>query len=92
MSVLSPKIIFPLVTMGNAMFTTIDSAGAEIQQDLQAKSPGLMAFSKKNKRFLINVTSRIGAVFLEGLFLELKKDIIKVVKSLVLYSLKTKIL
>lgn len=90
MSVLSPKIIFPLVTMGNAMFTTIDSAGAEIQQDLQIKSPGLISFSKKNKRFLINVTSRIGAVFLEGLFLELKKDIIKVVKGLVLYTLKTK--
>ena len=90
MSVLSPKIIFPLVVMGNAIFTTIDSAGAEIQQDLQIKSPGLMAFSKKNKRFLINAVSRIGGVFLEGLFLELKKDIIKIVKGLILFNLKTK--
>jgi hypothetical protein len=90
MSVLSPKIIFPLVVMGNAIFTTIDSAGAEIQQDLQVKSPGLMAFSKKNKRFLINAVSRIGGVFLEGLFLELKKDIIKIVKGLILFNLKTK--
>ena len=90
MSVLSPKIVFPFVTMGNAILNTVDTAGAQLQQDILAQAPGLMSFSKINKRFVINVVSKIGGIFLQGLFLELKKDIIKLVKNLALEALKRK--
>ena len=90
MSVLSPKIIFPFVTMGNAILTTVDTAGSQIQQDIQAQAPGLVAFSKLNKRFMINVVSKIGGLFLKGLLFELKRDILKTIKSLALSALEYK--
>lgn len=89
-SILSPKVIFPLMVMGNAIYLTVDGIGSEISEDLVATSPGLVAFSKKNKKFLINIASKISAEFVEGLFNQIRKDIIKLTQDIIFDIIKSK--
>jgi len=79
-SILSPKVIFPFITMSKALSSTISNLDNNIINDIEAQSPGLMAFAKTNRRFIIDVTSKISALFIEALFNQLKQDILKLVK------------
>ena len=82
-SILSPKVIFPFVVMTKALTSTASNLGDSIVDNLEAQSPGLMSFTRINRRFIIDVTSKISALFIEALFNQFKQDILKLVKSIV---------
>lgn len=71
-SVLSPKVIFPFISMIKALGIEYDETKA-----------GLTNFIKENKTFMRNIASRIGAIFIETLFNEIKKDIRNLVRSII---------
>ena len=82
-SILSPKVIFPFIVMSKALSSTVSNLDDNIINDLEAQSPGLMSFAKTNRKFIIDVTSKISALFLEALFNQLKADILKLVKQII---------
>lgn len=82
-SILSPKVIFPFVVMTKALTSTVSNLGDSIVENLEAQSPGLMSFARINRRFVIDVISKIGALFVEALFEQLKQDILKLVRSII---------
>lgn len=82
-SILSPKVIFPFVVMGKALTSTVSNLGDNIVENLEAQSPGLMSFARINRKFIIDVVSRISALFIQALFQQFKQDILKLVKSII---------
>jgi hypothetical protein len=72
-TVISPKTLFPFVTMMVAM-------GKEYDMSLK----GLSSFTRQNKQLMKNLVSKIGAEFIETIFNELKRDIRTLVKSIIL--------
>ena len=80
-AILSPKVIFPFITMSKALSSTVSNLDDNIINDVEAQSPGLMAFAKTNRRFIIDVTSKISGLFIEALFNQLKQDILVLVKQ-----------
>jgi hypothetical protein len=69
-SLLSPKVLLPFYTM-------LLSLG---QQDINL-SENLIEFTKKFKKFMINLISRVGAQFIEKLYNQIKKDLLKLIDS-----------
>jgi hypothetical protein len=69
--------------MSKALSSTVSNLDNNIINDLEAQSPGLMSFAKTNRKFIIDVTSKISALFLEALFNQLKADILKLVKQII---------
>ena len=70
-SVLSPKHIFPFITMLRALGIEFDES-----------KPGLSNFVKQNRALMKTLVSKIGARFVESLFNEIKKDVKKMVKQI----------
>ena len=71
-TVLSPKIILPLITM-------IKALGLQYDESLK----GLSNFTQQNKELMKNLVSRIGAEFIRTLFLEIKKDIRNLARAII---------
>ena len=71
-SVLSPKVLLPIFIMlksiGNTFMDSINS---------------LMDFAKQFRTFFINLTSKIGAIFVQELFNLIKKDIKNLLQSII---------
>jgi hypothetical protein len=70
-SLLTPKIMLPIFTMIAALNPTVA---------LEIKS--LTDFTKKFKSFFIEITTKIGGLFVKELFRILKKDIVTLIKSI----------
>ena len=70
-SILSPKHIFPFITMLRALGIEFDES-----------KPGLANFVKQNRALMKTLVSKIGARFVESLFNEIKKDVKKMVKQI----------
>jgi flagellar hook-basal body complex protein FliE len=70
MAILSPKVILPIMIMIKSL-----------QQELEAYD--LEDFAKKFKKFIINFMSKLGALFVEELMKILRKEIRKLVASIV---------
>ncbi len=70
-SLLTPKILLPFILMYKALGRVFDDT-----------AQGVMGFLKEFKKFFINVASRIGAIFVEVLFEEIKKDILRLTRSI----------
>jgi hypothetical protein len=72
MSVISPKVLLPIFIMlksiGNTFMDSINS---------------LMDFAKQFRTFFINLTSKIGAIFVQELFNLIKKDIKNLLQSII---------
>lgn len=72
LSLLSPKVLLPIYTMlislGNQTLGTIKS---------------FEDFSKNFKRFLVNLISKIGAIFVQELFDVIKRDIKQLVQTVI---------
>ena len=90
MSILSPKVLLPFIVMSKAVSTTVSNIDENVINDIEANSPGLMQFAKQYKKMIICATSKIGGLFVEALFLQLKQDILKLVKGIILDLSKTK--
>jgi hypothetical protein len=69
-AILSPKVLLPIMIMIKAL-----------QQQLEAVD--IEDFLKKFKKFIINFMSKLGAIFLEELFKVLKKEIRKLIASII---------
>jgi len=69
-TVLSPKVVLPLMILTKSLGQSLD---------LQISS--FMDFAKKLKSFFIKFVSRVGELFVKILFDIIKKDILKLVKS-----------
>ena len=69
-AILSPKVLLPIMIMLKAL-----------QQQLEAVD--LEDFVRKFKKFIINFMSKLGAIFLEELFKILKKELRKLIASIV---------
>lgn len=70
MAMLSPKVLLPIMIMMKSL-----------QQELEAYD--LEDFAKKFKKFIINFMSKLGALFVEELMKVLKKEIRKLVASII---------
>jgi len=70
MAILSPKVLLPIMIMLKAL-----------QEELEAVD--LEDFAKKFKKFIINFMSKLGALFVEELVKILKKELRKLVASIV---------
>lgn len=70
-TLLTPKIILPFILMYKALGRTFDDT---VQ--------GFMGFVKEFKKLIINLASRIGAIFVETLFEEIKKDILRLTRQI----------
>jgi hypothetical protein len=70
MAVLSPKVLLPIMIMMKSL-----------QQELEAID--LEDFAKKFKKFIINFMSKLGALFVEELMKVLKKEIRKLIASII---------
>jgi hypothetical protein len=70
-SLLSPKVILPLLIMAKA-----------INQMSGYAIDNLMDFMKQFSRYCINIMSKIGAIFVEQLFELIKKDILLLVSAI----------
>jgi hypothetical protein len=78
-SLLSPKILLPIFTMLKAL-----------GQFLVDGVNSLVDFMKKFSKFAINVISRVGAIFVEALFIIIKKDIKNLIQQVILDLAKEK--
>ena len=83
MTSLSPKVVFPLIVISKSLLSTVSNLGDEIVTDLEASAPSSIKFIKDNRKFVIEVTSKISALFIEALFNEFKKEILKIVKIII---------
>lgn len=72
-TVISPKTLFPFLTM---------IAALDKEYDFSLK--GLSNFLRQNRQLMKNLISKIGAEFIETLFDEIKKDIRTLVKSIII--------
>lgn len=72
-SILSPKILLPIFTMLKALGQTVVD---------QINS--FMDFAKKFKSFVINLVSKIGALFVKELFQLIKKDIKNLIQQVIM--------
>jgi hypothetical protein len=70
-TLLTPKILLPFIIMYKSLGRVFDDT---VQ--------GVMGFLKEFKKFFINVASRIGAIFVEVLFEEIKKDILRLTRNI----------
>lgn len=72
LSLLSPKVLLPiyimLISLGNQILATIKS---------------FEDFTKNFKRFLVNLISKIGAIFVQELFEIIKRDINQLIQTVV---------
>lgn len=75
-AILTPKIILPLITM----FKAIAAAGADLIADSIEK---LKDFMVKFKKLVINMISKIGALFVRELFEIIKKDLFSLIQQIV---------
>ena len=69
-SVLSPKHIFPFITMIRALGIEYDET-----------KPGLSNFTKQNSKLMKSLVTKLGAKFVESLFNEIKKEVKRMVKQ-----------
>jgi hypothetical protein len=69
-SVLSPKHIFPYITMLRALGVEFDES-----------KPGLSNFVKENRKLMKSLATKLGARFVEALFDEIKKEVKRMVKQ-----------
>jgi hypothetical protein len=72
-NVISPKVIFPFLTMVKAL-------GIEYDDSLC----GPRNFMRQNSQLMKNLMSRIGGFFIETLFNEIKKDIKNLVRAIII--------
>jgi hypothetical protein len=72
MSLLSPKVILPILIMSKALQQT----GADIVEDF-------VSFIKTYTKYTINVMSKIGGLFIQELFEIIKKDIKTLIREIV---------
>ena len=70
MAILSPKVLLPIMIMLKAL-----------QEELEAVD--LEDFAKKFKKFIINFMSKLGALFVEELMKVLKKELRKLIASII---------
>jgi len=78
-SLLSPKTLLPIFTMLKAL-----------GQFLVDGISSFVEFMKKFSKFAINVISRVGAIFVEALFIIIKKDIKNLIQQVILDLAKEK--
>jgi hypothetical protein len=72
MSILSPKVLLPI-------FIMLKSIGNTISDSINS----LMDFAKQFRTFFINLSSKIGAIFVQELFNLIKKDIKNLLQSVI---------
>jgi len=75
-SILTPKVLLPLITM----FKAITSSAADFIADTIETYKD---FCKKFKKMIINIISKIGALFVKELFNIIKKDLFALLQSIV---------
>lgn len=80
-SVLSPKVLLPI-------FIVLYSVGKQFAQAVQ----DIQEFMKKFRKFFVNFTSKIGALFIEELFEIIKRDLMLLVQSVLGEISRSKIL
>ena len=79
-AIFSPKVLLPILGMTEALY-----GGATYGVD------SYKTFMKKNKQYVKNVISKIGALFVQALFEIIKQDIIALVKSVIEDLLREKL-
>jgi len=79
-ALLSPKILLPIMIM-------LKSLGQTFMDQIET----LVQFMKEFKTFVINLTSKIGAIFVEELFNLIKKDIKNLLQVIILDIAKEKL-
>jgi len=94
----SPKVLLPIFIMLKVVENsynlsynqTITTATTINQLNVQASNiiTNSVEFIKKFKKFMVQVVSRIGAIFIEALFDILKKELLNIITTLVLDILK----
>ena len=89
-SILSPKVLFPQFVVAQSLLLSATQFGSTVENSVTDEFPGAMAFARNNKSFMINVISRVGAVFIEELMNRLRKDLIKLAENIVLDIIKNK--
>jgi len=72
-SILGPKLLLPLLVMGKSL-----------QKNAIDDINDLNDFMRHYKKMIINITSRIAALFIETLFNIIKKDLLNLVSSIIL--------
>jgi hypothetical protein len=72
-SILSPKVILPIYTM-------LLSLGQQIVNSLE----NIVDFTKKFSKFITNLASKIGSIFVEELFNLIQKDLLQLASRVVL--------
>lgn len=97
-AVLSPKVLLPIFIMlkvvensYNLSYNQVITTNTTINQLNIPQSniiTNAVEFVKKFKKFMIQVVSRIGAIFIKELFEILKKELLNIVTTLVLDILK----
>ena len=80
-SVLSPKVLLPI-------FIVLYAVGKDYAQGVQ----DIQEFMKKFRKFFVNFTSKIGALFIEELFEIIKRDLMLLVQSVLGEISRSKIL
>jgi hypothetical protein len=79
-ALITPKMILPIITMYKALGNT-----------LADNITSFVDFAKIFKKFLINLVSKVGAIFVEELFKLIKEDILKLVQQVISDIAKEKI-
>jgi hypothetical protein len=79
-ALITPKMILPIITMYKALGNT-----------LADNIKSFVDFAKIFKKFLINLVSKVGAIFVEELYKLIKEDILKLVQQVVQDIAKEKI-
>lgn len=72
MALLTPKVLLPLIVMLKALGDNVDLA-----------INSFMDFAKKFKRMIVNIASKIGAIFSKILFDIIKKDILNLIRGII---------
>jgi len=81
-SLLSPKVILPIMVMIKSIGTTVSNSLDKIDS--------YTAFSKYFKTFMINIVTRIGALFIKTLFNIIKKDLKNLILTVIQDVVKEK--
>lgn len=69
-SILTPKVLLPIIIMSKALGQRVST------------TKNINTYIKENKTFIINVITRINAIFIEELFQIIKSDILKLIGSI----------
>lgn len=80
-ALITPKMILPIIVMYKALGNTLSDA-----------INNFVDFAKTFKRFVIDLVSKVGAIFVEELFKLIKEDILKLVQQVINDILKEKII